>query len=72
MVKVMVSPGFASALSAVIFNCVDAAYTGTAVTSILKIMIKHSRRDVIRLFMTKLLSNNLRGNFSYTLSRSLA
>ena len=57
-VKVIVSPGLADVLFAVTFNCVDsigAANTGTAVASKDRTITNTSARDVIRLFMTKLL-----------------
>ena len=66
----MVSPGDASALSAVTVNDVEpAANAGTAVASIVKSITKLSTIDVIRLFMTKLLLLKfLRGVFLLTVS----
>ena len=58
MVKVIVSPGFADALSALTVNVhesVGAANAGTAVANKDSIITNTSTRDVIRLFMTKLL-----------------
>ena len=58
MVNVIVSPGFADVLSALtvkVHASSGAANAGTAVANIAKTMTKQSIRDVIRLFMTKLL-----------------
>ena len=65
----IVSPGDAVVLSGTTLSCVDvigAANAGTAVASIAKTMTKQSSRDVIRLFMTKLLLKNIFAGRPYT------